>query len=78
MLIEATMTIKKLGRGYNAGYGEVIIREMRLVELNSVLETKLTESNDFTIEKHNIEKAIPEEFMKGLKAWQDYLESNRE
>ncbi|MHA1974640.1 MAG: RAMP superfamily CRISPR-associated protein [Candidatus Hodarchaeales archaeon] len=76
MLIEATMSMKKLGRGYNAGYGEVIIREMRLVELNSVIGPKMTEDNGFTIEKHNIEKAIPEKFVEALKTWQKYLKSN--
>ncbi|MHA1215588.1 MAG: RAMP superfamily CRISPR-associated protein [Candidatus Hodarchaeales archaeon] len=76
MLIEATMSMKKLGRGYNAGYGELTILKMHLVEVNSVLTPKLEENNDFTIEKHDIEKAIPAEFIEGLKAWQTYLEND--
>jgi len=77
LLIEASMTMKKLGRGYNAGYGELIILKMRLVEIESCLKPKMEENNGFTIETQIVEKAIPEEFIEALKIWQEYLENNR-
>ncbi|MHA1331468.1 MAG: hypothetical protein ACTSR2_10370 [Candidatus Hodarchaeales archaeon] len=71
------MTMKKLGRGYNAGYGELIILKMGLVEVEYALKPKMEESNDFIIEKQVVEKSLPEEFVEGLKAWQEYLKNNR-
>ena len=73
MIIEAVMYMQKLGRGYNTGYGELQIKNLNLVKVNTIREPKITENNDFTIEEQLKEEAIPGEFIEALTAWNNYL-----
>ena len=73
MIIEAVMYMQKLGRGYNAGYGEVEIVSIKLVKEKTIRKSEVSTGGEFMIEEKREEEAIPGEFSDALIAWKNYL-----
>jgi hypothetical protein len=69
------MYMHKLGGGYNAGYADLKILNLNLIESTIKRYPKITSKNDFTIEEEVVEEALPDEFTDALSAWKKYLEN---
>lgn len=74
LLVESVMYLQKLGRGYNSGYAEIIVKSFGLVERSIRRTPKWLTTNEFTIEEKVIEDPIPKEVVHALEEWQNFLE----
>ncbi len=74
LLVEAVMYLQKLGRGYNSGYAEIIVKSFGLVARSISRKPKWLTTNEFTIEEEVIEEPIPKEVIQALEEWQIFLE----
>lgn len=74
LLIESVMYLQKLGRGYNSGYAEIIVKSMTLVDRSIRRQPKWLTTNEFVIEEQVTEKRLPKKVIHALEEWQNFLE----
>ncbi len=75
LLIEAIMNIEKMGRGYNSGYGHVLVEAFQL--LNRTIERKPifeTDSGEFKIQQIIDNQPLKQEVKDAMKGWEKYRE----
>ena len=75
LLVEAVMYLQKLGRGYNSGYAEIIVKSFGLVKRSISRTPKWLTTNEFAIEEKVIEEPTPKEVVQALEEWQGFLET---
>ncbi len=68
------MYLQKLGRGYNSGYAEIIVKSFGLVKRGISRKPKWLTTNEFTIEENVIEEPIPKEVVHALEEWKKFLD----
>lgn len=74
LLIEAVTHLKKIGGGYNSGYGHIASLKFSLLQRSWT--TKRTWDGDgFIVTHHKQENILQQEVENVLQAWQEYLAS---
>ncbi len=75
LLIEVIISLQKLGRGYNSGYGRINVRKFQLLERSITRKSIWDENDAFIIKELNVEKPLKEEVFSALQEWERYVSS---
>lgn len=76
LLIESAMYLQKLGRGFNAGYAELITKSLTLINRITIRIPNLIDAKEFIIEEHVKEEPLPDEVTLSLEEWHNFLEKH--
>ncbi|MFX0063223.1 MAG: hypothetical protein ACFFC7_13690 [Candidatus Hermodarchaeota archaeon] len=78
LLINSAFRLNRLGRGYNAGYARVKVRELQLVERKTTEKLVWDEERQtYVVKEDIIEKVLKEEVQNALQAWDKYVEAHQ-
>ncbi|MFX0095621.1 MAG: hypothetical protein ACFFBD_28040 [Candidatus Hodarchaeota archaeon] len=69
LILNALLNIERLGRGYNAGYGLVQIRNVQLPKR----EIKRSLEESFDVKEEIREESLKKEIKSAMEAWDQYL-----
>ncbi|MFQ5979250.1 MAG: RAMP superfamily CRISPR-associated protein [Candidatus Heimdallarchaeota archaeon] len=72
LLIQAAMALKRLGGGYNAGYGRLTVQQFQYLKRITKRVPIWTEDT-FKVNEEVIEESLKDEPLAALQAWEDYL-----
>lgn len=75
LLIETITYLQKLGRGYNAGYAEIVTKSLNLVERTVTRRPKWVNNTEFIIEELIKEDSQPKKVVHALEEWYQFLEN---
>jgi hypothetical protein len=72
LMIQAIMALKRLGRGYNAGYGHLKVLKFQLLE-RIVQRVPVWIDDFFAVVEDIAEESLKDESLEALQTWEDYL-----
>lgn len=73
LLLEAILRLRKLGRGFNSGYGRIKVLEFQLTEREVSIVPVLNGKKRFTVKEEIEELPLGEEVHSSLEAWKGYI-----
>ena len=73
LLINAIMTMKRLGAGYNAGYGHIKVKRFQLVNRTSARKAVWDDEKIFEVQEEIVEDSLKKEVLEAFTAWEDYV-----
>ncbi|MFX0172506.1 MAG: hypothetical protein ACFE9L_11345 [Candidatus Hodarchaeota archaeon] len=71
LIIDGAMHFDRLGRGFNSGYGHVIVNEIKLLKRTVTLSPVLGKNGSFKIEKKITEESQEKLFQNSFEAWKN-------
>jgi hypothetical protein len=72
LIIQATMALKRLGGGYNAGYGHLTVHQFQYLK-RTMKRVPIWTEDTFKVNEEVTEESLKDEPLVALQAWQDYL-----
>ncbi|PWI48455.1 hypothetical protein CEE45_06900 [Candidatus Heimdallarchaeota archaeon B3_Heim] len=78
LLIESAMYMQKLGRGYNAGYAQLEVQSLTLVDRIMTRKPILGDNQEFKIEEQISETPLSQEFLNSIAEWTKYVKKSQE
>lgn len=77
LLIQSVMNMKKLGRGFNSGYGRIQIKQFQLLH-RSITRVPEWKENSFIVKEEILENSLKKEVLEAIQAWELYLQEENE
>lgn len=77
LLIQSVMNMKKLGRGFNSGYGRIQIKQFQLLH-RSITRVPEWKENGFMVKEEIIENSVKKEVLDAIQEWELYLQEEIE
>jgi hypothetical protein len=75
LLLDAIVNLKKLGRGFNTGYGRLKIKQFQLLE-RFINRTPVWKEDSFLVEENVVERSLKTKVDDAMEAWAQYAPLN--
>ena len=72
LLIETVVNLKKIGRGYNTGYGDLNVIHFQLVQRTTSRSPQWNDEEHFVVHEDILETPLKEKVEAALNTWQKY------
>lgn len=73
LVIQSAMTLHRLGRGFNAGYGYIKIQQLTLEQVTTERRLQWDDNGGFRVEESETRESLRQEVLDALQAFQLYL-----
>ncbi len=73
LLIKSVLNMKKLGRGFNSGYGRIQIKKFQLLK-RSIIKIPVWKENCFIVKEDITEDSLKDDVFEAIQAWEHYLQ----